>query len=119
MDELAEPRANIFERKRAAQQTDATVDVKSNAARRNDSLLDVDSGNTPDRKTISLMNVRHRKRPPDDSGQHRHIRRLLQGLVAANRFEQEFICIDDGVRQHAGLGRSWNQPAVIVDLFEM
>src|SRR6185503_9528876 len=55
------------------------------ASRRDNAMLLVHCGNAANRKTITLMNVRHGERAADDSQKHRHVRRLFERLIFTNR----------------------------------
>ena len=79
----------------------------------------VDGRNTADRKAVALMDIRHRQSASHNSGKHGDVGRLFQGLILANRFKKALAGIDDRIRQHAGLVRFRNEPAVIVNLFQV
>ena len=82
-------------------------------------MLLVHCGHSADWKAVALMNVGHREGAPDDSRQHRDIGCLFQRLIPANCFEKLFIRKDHCVGPHARLVSSGDEPAVIVDFFEM
>ena len=82
-------------------------------------MLLVYCGNTANWKAIALMDIRHGERAPHDSRQHSDVGRLLQRLIPANRFKKALICVDHCIRQHARLVCFRNEPAVIVNFFEI
>ena len=72
---------NIFFKQIRPQQSNATVDVKSDASRRDDRLgiVAVEGGHTTDREAVAAMQVRHTHRAAHDAGQGGHVRDLFYG----------------------------------------
>src|SRR5437667_167204 len=102
-----------------AQKTNAAIDIKTDAAGRDNAVLLVDRGNTSNGKAVALMNIRHCKGSADDAGKHRNVGCLFEGLIAADGLEQWLARVHKSVREHSGFIGPWNQPAIIVDLFQV
>src|SRR5207244_4225984 len=58
-------------------QAHSTVDIKTDAARRDDAMFGMCRSYTADRKTIAPVNIRHCQRITHNSRQSRHVCHLL------------------------------------------
>ena len=119
MHQIAKLGPDFLQCQISAQKTNAAIDIKTDAAGRDNAILLVDRGNTSNGKAVALMNIRHCKGSADDAGKHRNVGCLFEGLIAADGFEQWLARVHKSVREHSGFIGPWNQPAIIVDLFQV
>ena len=81
IQDLVKPRTKVRLREVRADEPHSTVDVKTDAARRYHPVAHVGRRHAADRKPVAPMHVGHGQRVPDDAGQERDVRQLLQRLV--------------------------------------
>ncbi len=107
-------RRHFFAIERTSQQSHSAINVESHAARRHHSHANIRGCHSADRKSVTLMDIRHRQRPAHNSRQKRHVHCLLDGKILHDRIEQALVGVNQGVRSHTRLGRSRHQPAIAV-----
>src|SRR5213593_2844169 len=119
MNQIAKPGPDFFQRQIAAEEPYTAIDIKTHAPRRDDTILRVDSGYAANRKTVTLVDIRHCKSAPHNAGKHRDVGCLFQRLIAPDGFEQSLARVYQRVRKHARLIRPRDQPTIIVDFLEL
>src|SRR5437660_11997866 len=59
IDQLLHTRLHIGSGQRTPNESHSAIDIKANAAGRNNTFVDIDSRDATDRKAVALVNVRH------------------------------------------------------------
>ncbi len=93
-------RLDLRAREPGQQRAHAAGNVETHAARRHDAaLIGVEGGHPADRKAVSPMRIRHRKRCLDDARQRGDVGDLLGDLVVHSP-DQRLVRIDDPRHPH-------------------
>src|SRR5581483_11837272 len=81
LDDVRNQLSEILEDQTGLHQTDASIDVVADAARRDDAVARVHRGDAADRKAVAPMDGGHCERIADDTGQMSHVHYLLEAVV--------------------------------------
>ena len=74
--------------------------VVTHASRRNNPLLNIESRDPADRKTVTPMHIRHGHRGPHNTRQAGHIFNLFYTFVSAENIEEFLVEKDHSVDTH-------------------
>ena len=115
VDERLLARAEVVGGQRQHEQPDATVDVVSHAAGRDDACPSFRRRDPADREAVALVDVRHREGGVDDARQAGHVLELLERAVVADRGQE--LLVREHARGHAHVspGRLRDLPEDLVD----
>jgi hypothetical protein len=102
-------------RDRQRQQAYAAVDVVADAAGRDDTIGELRGGDASDRKTVALVDVRHRKGRLDDARKRGDILELLERPVADDGLEELLVGEHASRHAHVGSHTRGDLPEVLID----
>jgi hypothetical protein len=118
IDQLLHAGLHISPRQITAKQSHAAINVESDAARRNDTFLDVRGRDTSNRKAVTLMYIRHGQARSNDPRQRGHILCLLERMVLLNLFHQRTSGVHSHVGPHSRGFIAGDTVAVLIDLLQ-
>ena len=96
-----QPAANVVVGQFGAEDSDTTVDVVADPARRNDApFVRIGRRDAADRKPVSPMNVGHRQAGRLNPRQHGHVGNLFERLIRSGLFHEDLVGKDQAVDSH-------------------
>ena len=111
-----DPGPDFLHLKFRAQQAHPAVAVVTNAARRNDPFVHVESRDPADRKAVTPVDIGHGNGRSDNPGQGGDIAHLIQSLLLFQSSDHVPAGEDQAVGAHRPL--AGNPPATFIDLLQ-
>ena len=119
VDQLLHARSHIGDGEARSMQAHAAVDVVADTARTHDPVLRIGGDDAADRKTVALVDVGHRERCLDDSGQGGGVRHLLERAVAPDGLHEGVVGVDESRDPHAWPRVPRDAPEIGGNLFDL
>src|SRR4030042_767702 len=92
--------------------------IEADSARRHHAALEIGRRNSPYRKAVAPMDVRHGKGSFHDPGEVGHVHHLLQGAVVLRPFEKLTVGKNNTRDSHARLSVHGYLPGKVIDFSE-